>query len=561
MNRVSRFIRSLLSALRPGDAAIAGALSGIVLIACFVGLGTFVRSFQVTIPAHGGTLTEGVVGSPRYLNPLLALSDSDRDLVALTYAGLMGHASNGTIVPVLAESYTTSSDGTIYTFILRKDAQFSDGTPITADDVVYTIQKAQDPALKSPVLASWSNIRAEAIDTRTIRFTLPKAYAPFLEDTTLGILPQHIWQHVTDEEFPFAPQDTMPVGAGPFIAKSVTRDTQGTITGYSFDANGKYALGTPYLSHVHILVYGNQTDLQAAYKNGTIKSTYGVATASAIKAPYARVFGVFFNADTNPVVKDLGVRKALSLAIDRTALTSTTFGGFATPLNGPLPAGSGIPVVPLPTDATRLDDARNALTAAGYKYDLAANTWSKKGGTVLSMTLTTSNVPELKVVAAEVQKDWQALGVPTQLELHDPSTLTQTVIRPRAYGALLFGEVIGSSPDLFSFWAGSEHADPGLNIANYQNKDVDALLLKARAESDPAARAALLEQIQNKIAADYPAAFLYTPDFLYDVPTSIHGITLSHVSSPSDRFWGIQNWYTYTEHVWPVFVPSSRTGA
>jgi peptide/nickel transport system substrate-binding protein len=557
MNRATRFIVSL----RPSDAAIAGALFGFFLIACFVSLGALVRSFQVTIPAHGGTLTEGVVGSPRYLNPLLALSDSDRDLVALTYAGLMGHAQNGSLVPVLAESYTVSSDGTIYTFVLRKDAQFSNGTPVTADDVVYTIQKAQDPALKSPALSNWSNIRAEAIDTRTIRFTLPKSYAPFLEDTTLGILPHQIWQNVTDEEFPFAPQDTMPIGAGPFIAKSVTRDAQGTITGYVLDANPSYALGKPYLSHVRLQVYANQSDLQTAYRSGAVKSTYGIATGSAIKAPYARVFGVFFNADKNPSLTDLGVRKALSLAVDRTYLTQNTFGGYATPLNGPLPAGSGVPVVSLPTDATRLDDARTALTAAGYTHDASANTWSKKGGQPLSITLTTSNVPELKVVATEVQKDWQELGVPTQLELHDPSTLTQGVIRPRAYGALLFGEVIGSSPDLFPFWAGSERADPGLNIANYENKNVDALLLKARAESDPAARATLLEQLQQAIAADYPAAFLYTPDFLYDAPASIHGISLSHVSNPSDRFWGIQNWYSYTEHVWPIFVPPARTGA
>ncbi|MDB4991925.1 MAG: family 5 extracellular solute-binding protein peptide/nickel transport system substrate-binding [Parcubacteria group bacterium] len=555
MNRISRFI----SELRPGDAVIAGALTGITLIACFVGLAALVRSYQVTIPAHGGTLTEGVVGSPRYVNPLLAFSDSDRDLAALTYSGLMGHGTGGKLIPVLAESYTVSSDGTIYTFVLRQNAQFSDGTPVTADDVVYTIQKAQDISLKSPVYSSWSNIRAEAIDAKTVRFTLPKAYAPFLEDTTLGILPQHIWQSVSDEEFPFAPQNTLPVGAGPFIAKNVSRDSQGTITGYTLDSYSKFVLGEPYLSHIHILVYANQNELQTAYKNGTIKSTYGIATASAVKAPYARVFGVFFNDANNPALSDLNVRKALSLAVDRTKLTQTIFGGYAVPLNGVLPAGSGVPVAPLPSDDTRLEEARSSLTAAGYKYDATANTWSK-GGEVLSITLTTSSIPELKVVAMEVQKDWQALGVPVQLELEDSSSLTQTIIRPRAYGALLFGEVIGASPDLFPFWSGSERTNPGLNIANYENKDVDVLLTQARSESDPTKRISLLEQIQEKIAADYPAAFLYTPDFLYNVPSSIYGVTLSQVSNPSDRFWGVQNWYTYTEHVWPIFVPAARTG-
>ena len=124
------------------------------------------------IPAYGGSLTEGEIGSPRFVNPLLALTDADRDLSTLTYAGLMGISADGALVPVLAESYTISPDGKSYTFVLRPNAKFSDGTPVTAGDVVFTVQKAQDPALKSPEFADWSGVAAEAIDSRTVRFTL-----------------------------------------------------------------------------------------------------------------------------------------------------------------------------------------------------------------------------------------------------------------------------------------------------------------------------------------------------------------------------------------------------
>lgn len=564
MNRIARFnplpSSRFFSRLPAGDKFVAGVLALIVAVASFASLAALARSFQVTVPAYGGTLSEGVVGSPRFVNPLLAVSDSDRDLVALTYAGLMGHDASGTLIPVLAEKYIVSPDGLVYIFTLRQNATWQDGTPVTADDVVFTVQKAQDQALKSPAYASWANIRAEAIDARTVRFTLPKAYAPFLEDTTLGILPKRLWQSVPDEDFPFAPQNTMPVGAGPFIAKSVSRDSSGTITGYTLDSFAGYALGKPYLAHIKLSFFPDADALKVAYDKGQVASAYGIAQAGVQAAPYARIFGVFFNADKNPALKDVQVRKALSLAIDRTALTDSLLGGYAKPTMGPLPAGSGVPPLPLPDDATRIEDARQALVAAGYAFDGSAHAWSK-GGQQLKLTLTTSNVPELKAVAAQIVKDWGTLGVPVQLELHEQNSFAQSVIRPRAYSALLFGEVVGTGPDLYAFWSSNERAAPGLNIANYENTEVDTLLGRARMTEDPAQRAQLLAQIQQKIAADYPAAFLYTPDFLYDAPANISGIRLSQLNSPSDRFWGVQDWYRYAEHVWPALVPATRVRA
>jgi peptide/nickel transport system substrate-binding protein len=547
--------------LPAGDKAIAGFLLFLTLVASISGLAALVRSFQVTVPAYGGSFTEGIVGNPRFVNPLLASSDSDRDLVTLTYAGLMGHTFEGALVPVLAESYTVSSDGTIYTFKIRENATFSDGSAVTADDVVYTVQKAQDPALKSPQYGSWSNIRAESVDARTVRFMLPRAYAPFLEDATLGILPRHLWQNINNEEFPFASFNTMPIGAGPFVASSVTRDSQGTITGYTLKAFEGYTLGRPYLSRIKLQFYQTDSDLQNAFTDGKIDSTYGIARDDAHVAPYARVFGVFFNAKENPAFESLDVRKALSLAIDRSRLTKELLGGYATPLIGPLPEGSGVRALPLPDDSTRIADARAALKEAGYTYDEESKTWLDEDDTALTVTLTTSNVPELKEVASYITQDWEALGVPVELEIHEPSSLTQTVIRPRAYSALLFGEVVGNAPDLYAFWSSTEIEDPGLNIANYKNTEVDTLLAKVRTQSDPAAARDTLAEIQEAIAAEYPTAFLYTPDFLYNAPKRIKGINLSVITTPANRFWGVANWYRYTEHIWPVFVPSSKTGA
>lgn len=545
--------RAYVRRLSPGDRLIANALGGLVLIACIIGVLAFARTFMVSVPANGGTLTEGVVGTPRFVNPLLAISDTDRDLTALTYAGLMGHDADGALVPILASGYEESDDGKTYTFRLRANAKFSDGTPVTADDVVYTVTKAQDPGLKSPALANWANIRAEAVDAQTVRFTLPKAYAPFLEDTTLGILPQHVWKDVSDAEFPFSAKQINPIGAGPFQVTKVNRKSDGSIASYELSVFKGYAPGRAYLNGIRLFFYDDSTELTSALKNGAVESAYGVATKQVLRVPYSRVFGVFFNPAKNPLFAKKEVREALSVAIDRTAIVNDVLGGYATPITGPVPPGFGVPSLAIPDADTRLDAAREILTDGKWKFDEASQTWTS-GSETLSITLVTSNVPELKAVATQIQKDWQALGVPTTIELHDAGSLTQDVIRPRTYGALLFGEVVGRTPDLYAFWSSSERADPGLNIAGYSDKDVDALLQKIRTEQDTVALAADLATLNERIAMDYPAAFTHTPDFLYTIPAGLHGVRLMQVAAPSDRFDDVAHWYRNQELVWPFFT-------
>jgi len=492
-----------------------------VVLSGLAGLYALERSMLVEVPARGGSLTEGVIGSPRFVNPLLALSDVDRDLARLTYAGLMGIGADGSLIPVLAEEYTISEDGKTYTFTLREDAEFSDGRPVTADDVVYTVQKAQDPGLKSPELANWANIRAAIVDARTVSFTLPKAYAPFLADATLGILPAHLWRNVPNEEFPFSPKMERPVGAGPFKVTDVVRGGSGTIEKYVLSANGSYALGRPYLDEITFVFFSQEMELENALRAGRIDSAYGIPTKGALSAPYSRVFGVFFNGSENPALARIQVRKALSVAIDRDAIIENILGGYATAAYGPVPPGS----LPIREESTlsrqaRIEEASGVLEEDGWEYDEETRRWKhEKEELELEVTVKTSNVPELKAVAAAVQSDWQQLGVPVSIELYEPGDLTQGVIRPRQYEALLFGMVVGREQDLFAFWNSSERNDPGLNIAMYANPSVDQLLAKIREESDAEARQADLERINDLIAADYPAAFTHAPDFLYTVPS------------------------------------------
>ena len=529
-------------------------------------------SFLTSVPAYGGSLSEGIIGSPRFINPVLALSDSDHDLTSLVYSGLLKATPEGDYVPDLAQSYTVSPDGKTYVFTLRSNATFQNGTPVTADDVIFTIQKTQDPALKSPLEANWSGVTVTEIDAHTVQFTLKQPYAPFIENLTMGILPKSLWQDVSDDEFSFSNLNIDPIGSGPFKVGSISRNSSGIPSSYDLVAFNNYALGRPYLDDITLHFYADENDLDSALEGGAIEAASGLSPANlptlgsnerVVSAPLNRVFGVFFNQNQSTVLRDHAVRQALQDAIDRNALINNVLGGYGIALTGPVPPSvSGVASTASST-ATTTDPALAAraelikagwVMGAGGVLQKTTGSGKKAQTTVLEFSLATDNVPELRAAAQYVQSEWQKMGAKVDIQIYDQGDLSQNVIRPRKYDALLFGEVIGRELDLFAFWDSSQRTDPGLNIALYANSTADNILEQLRTTTDDATRAKLYTQFEAQLSADIPAVFLYAPDFVYIVPTNLQGLDVGFVESPSDRFLSVGQWHRESESVWPIFV-------
>lgn len=522
------------------------------------------RQFYVTVPAPGGTLSEGIIGAPRFINPLLAISDADRDLVSLTYSGLLRSEVGGDFVPDLAESYSISEDGRVYAFILRADATFQDGTPVTADDIVYTVAQAQDPNVKSPKRANWDGITVEKISDREVHFTLKSPYAPFIENTTMGILPKHLWKDVTAEEFPFSSLNVEPVGSGPFRVSNVSRNASGIPHSYALSPFKDYALGAPYLSSIKLTFFENEQQLVSAITSGAVDAASGISPShlSQLKeetirrAPLNRVFGVFFNQNQSELLRDKTVRTALSMAVNRNALVENVLGGFGSPIEAPLPPGiiNGTKPEEFAVAADPEADARAYLEKNGW-------TWSeeeralikkkdKKTTVVLAFTLSTANVPEMRSSAEEIKNSWEKMGARVDVKIFEQGDLNQNVIRPRKYDALLFGEIVGRELDLFAFWHSSQRNDPGLNIALYANTTADHLLEELRAAQTDEERQTIYSKFNTEIQKDVPAVFLYSPDFTYVLPKTIEGLELPSVAIPSERFLTVYKWHTEVDYVW-----------
>lgn len=524
--------------------------------------------FTVTKPIKGGTFSEGVIGSPRFINPVLAISDADRDLSTLLFSGLMRAATDGYLSPEIASHYEISPDGLVYTFHIRDDAFFHDGEPITADDVLFTIEKTKDPSIKSPRRAEWEGVKATKIDDKTVEFTLSRPYYPFIENTTIGIIPKHIWNEVSSEEFPFSLQNITPIGSGPFVIKDIKRNKAGVPTSYNLNSFDDYLNFPAHLNEIKILFYKNEADLIQAWLNNEIDSFGGTSPESAkeiledkdistLNFNLPRIFGVFFNQNQNSIFSDENIRVALEFGTNKQQILNTVLDGYGKILTGPLPTDVAETELDINFD---LEKAKQLIEKSGWKLEDGDEFYSKtiktKSGTektVLGFSLSAPNVPELKSVAQTLEENWKVIGVKVEVKLFELGDLNQNVIRPRNYDALLFGEVIGRNPDLTAFWHSSERTDPGYNIAIYTNTKVDRILEQLRIETDPEIRADLLSSLSSKIDADTPAIFLYSPDYLYLPPSNIKGLKAGFIASPSERFSEIKDWYIETEKIWPIF--------
>lgn len=557
----------LLKQFSPAERLFLYVASFCVAVSVFALLAIINREATTAAPAHGGSYTEGIVGTPRFVNPLLASTDADRDLTALVYSGLMRARPNNELVPDLASSYEVSEDGLHYTFHIRPEAVFHDGTPITAQDVLFTVETAQNPLYKSTKRTDWEGVTMEVVDDHTISFSLPRPYAPFLEATTMGILPKSLWENVAPEDFLFHRLNTESVGSGPYYIERVSRDASGAPDRFILGAFRHFTLGKPYINRIRIDVFGNEEDALHALERKSVEGLAGLSpkhipaiseTHRILKDPLPRVFGVFFNQSKNAVLSDFAVRKALDTAVSRRDIIEKSLDGLAVPATGTIPQGifstrMQVSEEGVPSPAERLERAKRILDDAGWKMDETRNVRMKKK-TPLSLSIATSDTPELSATADALANTWRAIGVDVSVKIYSSADLNTTVLRPREYDALLFGIVVGRSADVYAFWHSSQRNDPGLNLALYTNVKADKLLSDARKETDQEERERTLSQFEEILREDVPAVFLYNPEFLYVIPEDVYGVSLGALTNAAERFLNVYEWHREKEYVWNAFI-------
>lgn len=537
----------------------------IILLALFAffggavwwGLRNYLENTTV-VAAQGGTLNLGLVGQPRYVNPLLSpTSDVDQDLSTLVFSSLFKLDKDFVLKPDLAESVTVSADQKTYTVVLKENLKWHDGIPLTASDVVFTVKAIQDPNWNSPLNLGFKGITVAKVDDRTVTFTLQEVYAPFQSTLTFGILPEHLWAQVQGTNATLAEFNTKPIGSGPFKFNELTKDRSGVIKKYNLQANAEYHNGPVYISEVNVTFYEQPTDLVQAYRDNDIDLISGVPFADKSKVEGAgtqllslalpRYDAIFINANNNGLVRPAAVRQALSHAIKKSDLVDKVLLGNGQVVNSPLIPGSMGYTADVQVYGYDVAKAVELLKGEGFEQKEGGH-WFK-GADKLAMQIVTADTPENVQLANLIKGFWEAIGIETEVISAPVAELQQTYIRERKYQTLVFGEVIGADPDLYPFWHSTQIADPGLNLTSFSSDDLDKLLEEARQTVDVAQRTAKQTQISQLLARELHAIYLYSPNYLLAVDDNIKGVDLKNINLPADRFNQIQQWYISTKRV------------
>lgn len=536
----------------------------VVLISVIILItGIYANKTQL-IPKLGGEYKEGILGQPRFINPVLAqTNDADRDLIQIVYSSLFKYDGQGNLIPDLIEEYSIEEDNVTYNISLKKDIFWHDGEPLTANDVMFTIKTIQDPEYKSPLKNIWQSIQIEKVDEFTIKFKLNNVYVSFLHNLTISIMPRHLWAGISAANFPLAQYNLKPIGSGPYKFDQFNKDEKGQIESIEFIRNDKYYSNErPYINNIVIKFYNNQDELIQAYQKRQID---GLGFLSPIKQESLKnnlniyeislpiYYSVFFNQTKSKPLADQNVRIALSYATNKQEIIEKVLLGKGEQVDSPL-----LKDWPNYTSDTKiyefaLEHANNLLESNGWKdtdEDGIRQKIINDEDTNLEFDLVASDWPEFKQTAEILKEQWERLGIKVNLKIINAIDIQQEYLRPREYQSLLFGEVLSADPDPFAFWHSTQKKDPGLNVAFYDNKDVDKLLQDARQTVNQEERIEKYSEFQKLLINDAPAVFLYSPAYLYPVNKKIKGIEIEKLAQPSFRFSQIEDWYIKTERIW-----------
>lgn len=536
------------------------ALSILCLSTALVLLGRWYNRHTVVVPAPGGEYSEGVVGTPRTGNPLLAGNDAEHDLAYLTYRGLFRYDANTTVVPDLASSWRVSTDQKTYYITLRPDLHWSDGSPLTVDDVVFTFQALHDTKLGSPLATSFAGVSVKREDDQTISFTLPEPYSPFLSALTLGIIPVHTWQARPPTDWRDTDTSLAPIGTGPYRVKSINHDHQGTLHSLTLEPNPFSHTEQPYITKFVLKFYPDTTSALAALHDGSIDGLGGLRLPAAVgldalKFSYYELrlpqyTALFYNLEQPGVLSPKLVREALSLMTNRQQLSHDIVGGDAVPATGPFPFGEvKARTAGRQNVSYNLEQAKELLKKAGFSRVDDHGTWKNKDQ-ALALTLTASaDSAEQVAVATNLKQQWEAAGAEITLELLPREQLQTQVLPQRNYQAILAREVVGFEPDPYPFWHSSQATAGGLNLANFKNHDADKVLEDARHTSDSETRLQDYARFQDIVSDESPATFLYSLSYTYVASRAAKLPAPAPIANAADRFRNLANWYTATKRV------------
>ena len=487
-------------------------------------------------PVRGGTLVVALDGSdPGNLNPAVTSNGGVHTASEPMFNGLVGLDTEGRPTPELAASWAVEQNGAVYRFTLRDNVRFHDGRPMTADDVVFTFEKALLPFhARTRASMTSAGVKVTSPDPRTVVFTFDAPYAPLLQQlnvTEAPIIPKHVYEGCSDiSTVPGCPPNRAPVGTGPF--KFVSADANEI----RLERNPDYfRQGQPYLDTIVERFISDQGTKTLALQNGevdwawmiqgadiaTLRADRNITLADAARGPGGGncVLTVAFNlrppAGRTAFFGDLRTRQALWAATNRQqAYDQIQFGQgkVATqPIHTAIPVARATGITLPAFDANR---ARTLLDQAGWKDEggvrVARGVQGVPDGTEFRIDYHGFAGQQIDYGQA-LRQQWRAVGVEVETKQEDNPTLSANVFRDRQFDTSAISYCNEADPLIGvrrQYHSSQISTTAFTNAAGYSNPDMDRLWDQSTVEPDPARRQQLFQQIQDLAVRELPYIWL-----------------------------------------------------
>lgn len=525
----------------------------------------------VLVPAVGGRYVEALTGYPQQINPLLAhYGTPERDLCALIFSGLTRAEANGDILPDLAQAWEISTDGLIYTFYLRQDVRWHDGEPFTAQDVVFTIRLIQSPDFPGPpeLAAAWQDIETQRLDAYTVIFRLSQTYAPFLEQTTIGLLPSHLLSEVPPAAVFSHSFNRQPVGTGPFLLEALTAEYA------QLTPHPQFYGPRPYLSKVEFRFYSDASSALAAYNRGEVLGVSRIPVTLMNRAAMQMDLDLFSSPlygytlivlnNRRAMLADIRVRQALAYGLNRQALIDDVLHGQGIIAHSPIMPGHWAYEPNVPHYRQDVERAERLLNETGWLYvtptastpeDTTFQSRREKDGQPFAFTLLTDDDPIHQKLAETVSEQWSRLGAQVTVQTV-PLSAHDDRLHNYQFDAVLLEVALPADPDLYPWWH-STQAEGGQNFAGFDNFAADEALQQARLVGDRSQRWAFYRAFQQIFVDQVPAILLYYPVYTHGVDHKVKNVQAGPLLEPSHRFRDIHRWYLITQRVIVQQPPAS----
>jgi len=474
------------------------------------------------VPVDGDWVVRRLGSEPKTLNPITARDMYERIVNEYVYESLLTRSKKTLeIEPWMAESYTISDNHLEYTFRLRDDITFHDGTPMTARDVEFTFQRIKDPAVDAPHLRNYyRDIKSiEVIDDFTVKFVCAEPYWLALEFAGgFPVLPKHIFEK---GEFNEHPNGRHPVGTGPY--KFVKWETGREIV---LERNENYWGDRPHLDRIVFKIVTDDTVAMQLFKRGEIdvyrrmraeqwvRQTEGPEfERRAYRLAYDELGYSYIGWNMRkPFFKDKMVRRAMTHMIDRQGILDNIRYGLGTIVtgnfyvNGPVYDHS---IEPWPHDP-RL--AQQILDEAGWVDSDGDGIRDKNGVAFRFEFLIPSSSMTSEQIATIMQEDLKKIGIEMGIRKLEWATFEQQVT-DRKFDATTMSWGMPIEGDPYQIWHSSQ-ADKGSNYVGFVNAEADEIIEKGRREFDAEKRRAMYRRLHAILHEEQPYTFMYCPQQL-----------------------------------------------